>query len=135
MSACRSGEKPCHVSSAPSHNAAAPTLSNIPYPILFAVSCYNISWTMDTNEGPPYSLHSTFTITSLHAAADAPPPHCSAAVGGVVAASGCSTKSTQTYFHIVVLSGDPAPRLVSLASIPIQSKILARKRGKQQKNG
>ena len=69
VSACGSAEKPCHVSSAPSHNAPAPTLSNIPYPILFAVSCYNISWTMDTNEGPPYSLHSTFT--SLHAAADA----------------------------------------------------------------
>ena len=88
---------------------------------------------MGTNEGPPYSLHSTFT--SLHAAADAPPHHCSAAVAGVVVASECSTKSTQTYFHIVMLRGDPAPGLVNFTPNPIQSKILARKREKQQING
>ena len=55
-----------------------------------------------------------------------PPHHCSAAVAGVVVASECSTKSTQTYFHIVMLRGDPAPGLVSLTPNPIQSKILAR---------
>ena len=87
---------------------------------------------MGTNEGPPNSLHSTFT--SLHAAANAPlPHHCSAAVAGVVAASGCSTKSTQTYFHIVMLRGDPAPGLVIMTPNSIQSN--PRKCGKQQKKG
>ena len=70
VSACRSAEKPCHVSSALPWCSSSPSpIFHIQYCLLLVAVTYHGPWARMRDEGPPNSLHSTFT--SLHAAADA----------------------------------------------------------------